>query len=225
MLYNFYFSDFVLVFNDILFFFLVLFSLSFYVLFETKFFKKLGFSFFYSVVLYALFLVFLYFYNEYIFSEVGFFYVIFNYTLSNSFLYSSYKLFLIFFSFMLLFSFVSQSNFSAFKIYKFEYVYIFLFIILSGNFLLLSCDFISMFLNLELQNFCFYILLGMQKNKKIVSEISVKYYIYGGISSIFILYGISLLYIFTGHINYFDIVLFLSFNSDINLVLWFDLCL
>jgi len=67
-----------------------------------------------------------------------------------------------------------------------------------------------MFLSLELQNFSLYILINIQRNKKVVVETCIKYYILGGLSSSIILYGISLIYGFTGRVNLLDLALFCS---------------
>lgn len=46
-------------------------------------------------------------------------------------------------------------------------------------FLISSFDLLGFFLSLELQNFTFYILINLQKNKRIVVETCIKYYILG----------------------------------------------
>ena len=54
-----------------------------------------------------------------------------------------------------------------------------MFVFIGMIYLLYSFDFLMMFLNLELQNFSLYILMNIQRNKKIVVETCIKYYIIG----------------------------------------------
>merc|ERR1711862_76196 len=75
-------------------------------------------------------------------------------------------------------------------------------------------DFLMVFLTLELQNFSLYILMSMQRNKKIAVETGIRYYFLGGLSSGLILYGISLFYGFSGKIRFSDLnLLFVDFNN------------
>jgi NADH-quinone oxidoreductase subunit N len=105
---------------------------------------------------------------------------------------------------------------------KFEYAYVLIFIFIASFFLIFSNDFLGLFLNLELQNFGFYILFSLNKKKKLVAESNIKYYIYGGISSAFLLYGISLIYGATGQINFTDLIMTLSVVDSHNFFLLLD---
>ena len=54
-----------------------------------------------------------------------------------------------------------------------------MFVFIGMIYLLYSFDFLMIFLNLELQNFSLYILMNIQRNKKIVVETCIKYYVIG----------------------------------------------
>lgn len=61
-----------------------------------------------------------------------------------------------------------------------------------------AADFITVFLGLEMQSLALYILVAFQRDRLNSSEAGLKYFVLGALSSIFLLYGISLLYGYTG---------------------------
>lgn len=207
ILYNFYYSDFKFLVNEITFISLVILSLCFYTFYENKILINSTKIISYSVFLYIFFLLILYTFIQ--FYEFDCFYILFNFEFSNMFIFKSFKFFLISLIILIIYSFISLPD-SLIKIIKFEYAYIFIFIFIASFFLIFSNDFLGLFLNLELQNFGFYILFSLNKKKKLVAEANIKYYIYGGISSAFLLYGISLIYGATGQLNFNDLVMTLS---------------
>ncbi|MDW8466678.1 MAG: proton-conducting transporter membrane subunit [Chloroherpetonaceae bacterium] len=82
-----------------------------------------------------------------------------------------------------------------------------------GMFLMASAtDMLMMFLSLELVSISSYILTGYLKGQVRSSEASLKYIIYGAVSSGVMIYGISILYGLTGHTNIFKINEFLVNN-------------
>lgn len=222
ILYNFYYSDFKFLLNEITFLSLVIFSLCFYTFYENKILININKTIIYSVSIYLIFLLLLY--NFLQFYEFDCFYILFNFSISNSYIFQSFKFFLISLIILIIYSFVSSTD-NLIKSIKFEYLYIILFIFIGSFFLLISNDFLGLFLNLELQNFGFYILFSLNKKKKLVAESNIKYYIYGGISSAFFLYGISLIYGATGQINFDDLTMTLSIINENNLLLILVYCL
>lgn len=87
-----------------------------------------------------------------------------------------------------------------------------------GMFLMASAsNLIMMYLSLELASLSSYILAGYTKEAKDSSEASLKYVIYGALSSGMMLYGISLLYGLTGAVDVYGINRALHGN-DINVV-------
>jgi len=80
-----------------------------------------------------------------------------------------------------------------------------------GAFLMASAvNLLMMYLSLELASLSSYILAGYSKKDKKSSEASMKYIIYGAASSGIMLFGITLIYGFTGSLDLFKINLFLS---------------
>jgi len=205
MLFTFYYLDFLLVIKEIVLTSLILFSLCIYTLFEKKV-KPLQISLFYSISIYFIIIFNLYLISA--FSYIPTYYYLFNYTISNIYGLDYFRIILIILIILIFFTGISEKSFKLFKTIPFEANYILSFLFLGMLFLLYSFDFLSIFLNLELQNFALYILMNIQRNKKTVVETCIKYYIIGGISSAFILYGISLLYGITGKVNLFDLILF-----------------
>lgn len=207
LLYNFYYSDFKFLLNEITFISLVILSLCFYTFYENKILVNSNKIISYSVFLYVLFILILY--NFIQFYDFDCFYILFNFEFSNMFIFKNFKFFLVTLISLIIYAFISLPD-SLIKTIKFEYVYIFIFIFIGSFFLIFSNDFLGLFLNLELQNFGFYILFSLNKKKKLVAESNIKYYIYGGISSAFLLYGISLIYGATGQLNFNDLIMTLS---------------
>jgi len=100
------------------------------------------------------------------------------------------------------------------NLFLYEYIILILFSLLGMFFLLCSNDFLSMFLSLELQSFSLYILAAYKKNKINSVEAGLKYYILGGVSTCFLLFGCSIIYGFSGLYDFDDLyVYFLDFDS------------
>lgn len=83
-----------------------------------------------------------------------------------------------------------------------------MFILISSN------DFIVLYLAIELQSFCFYILSALKRYSNLSIEASLKYFILGSFSSGILLFGISLIYGFFGT---------LSFNEINNIIFFSDI--
>ena len=83
-----------------------------------------------------------------------------------------------------------------------------------GMFLLAgSSNMLMIYLSIEIMSLSSYVLAGYTKEIKRASEASLKYVIFGAVSSGLMIYGISILYGLTGHLNLSDINLFLSQNE------------
>ena len=74
-------------------------------------------------------------------------------------------------------------------------------------------NFISMYLAIELQSLCFYIMASFKSNNNYSLEAGVKYFILGAFSSGLLLFGCCLIYGFTGLINFYDLSLFFNKNN------------
>jgi NADH-quinone oxidoreductase subunit N len=96
--------------------------------------------------------------------------------------------------------------------------YALIFGMILGMFLLASAsDLILIYLSLELLSLSSYVLAGFTKLRERNSEASLKYLIYGGVSSGLMLFGISILYGMSGTTNLYDINIFLQ-SHQINLI-------
>lgn len=87
----------------------------------------------------------------------------------------------------------------------FEYLIL---IILSTSamlFLVSSADFISLYLAIEAQSLCFYVLAAIKRNSEFSTEAGLKYFLLGAFSSGLLLFGCSLIYGFTGVTNFSEL--------------------
>lgn len=78
-------------------------------------------------------------------------------------------------------------------------------------------DLISIYLAIEIQSLAFYILAGYKKSSAFSTEAGLKYFILGAFSSGLILFGISLIYGFTGTTNFEILAKLLIDISDVNI--------
>jgi len=82
-----------------------------------------------------------------------------------------------------------------------EYPLILLFIITGAVFLISTSDLVSIFLSIELQSYGLYLLSTLYRNSELATSGGLTYFLLGGLSSCFILLGISLLYANSGTTN------------------------
>jgi NADH-quinone oxidoreductase subunit N len=134
----------------------------------------------------------------------------FNAFLSNNFIIVLKLLIVIFTAIILLFSWPYFKREFEFK--SFEFFVLLLLSVVGMGFLLSSNDFLTMYLTLELQSLCLYVLAGFKQNSILSIESGLKYFVLGSFSSGLLLFGSSLIYGVTGSINFFDINLFLNLN-------------
>jgi len=84
------------------------------------------------------------------------------------------------------------------EIYKLEYRFLMLVNLIGLFFTLSSNDLICLYLGLEIQALCLYIIIGIFPVETLFKEIKLKAFILGGIGSAVLLYGLSLIYGFSG---------------------------
>lgn len=135
----------------------------------------------------------------------------FNSFLSNNFIVVLKLLITFFTAVILLFSWPYFKREFEFK--SFEFFILLLLSVVGMGFLLSSNDFLTLYLTLELQSLCLYVLAGFKQNSILSIESGLKYFVLGSFSSGLLLFGSSLIYGVTGSINFFDINLFLNLNS------------
>lgn len=88
---------------------------------------------------------------------------------------------------------------------RFEYVILILLAVLGMNIMISSNDMLTLYMGLELQSLALYILAAFNRNSLYSSEAGLKYFILGALSSGMLLFGISLVYGFTGTTSFSDI--------------------
>jgi len=91
------------------------------------------------------------------------------------------------------------------SINAFETLLLLLFSTSSMMFLVSSADFISMYLAIELQSLCFYVLAAIKRNSEFSTEAGLKFFLLGAFSSGLLLFGCSLIYGFTGVTNFSEL--------------------
>ena len=91
------------------------------------------------------------------------------------------------------------------KIIKFEYPILALFATIGMMLMISANDMLSLYMGLELQSLSLYVLATIRRDHMKSAESGMKYFILGAISSGMLLFGISLIYGFTGTTN-FDLI-------------------
>ena len=105
------------------------------------------------------------------------------------------------------------------KINNFEYFILLLCAVLGLMLLISSYDLISLYLAIELQSLCLYVLAAAKKDSTFSTEAGLKYFILGSFSSALLLFGISLIYGSTGTTNFEDLSLLFAYTgSDISII-------
>lgn len=112
---------------------------------------------------------------------------------------------------------VSYTYMNFKKINEFEFFILVLLIVLGISLVIMSYDFISAFISIELQTLCFYIIIATSKINKTL-EASIKYYILGSFSTAILLLGIALIYFSTGMTNFKDLSDLLLISDNIELI-------
>lgn len=98
-----------------------------------------------------------------------------------------------------------------------EYPLILLFIIAGAVLLISTNDLMSVYLAIELQSYGLYLLSTIYRNSELSTTGGLIYFLLGGLSSCFILLGISLLYANSGTTNLDGLYLITSMSDDYNL--------
>jgi proton-translocating NADH-quinone oxidoreductase chain N len=97
---------------------------------------------------------------------------------------------------------ISLEYFKTESIHAFEYTILIL-LAVSGLLLMVSSyDFIALYLAIEYQSLCLYVLASFKRSSEFSTEAGLKYFILGAFSSGLLLFGISLIYGITGSTNF-----------------------
>jgi NADH-quinone oxidoreductase subunit N len=105
---------------------------------------------------------------------------------------------------------ISEDSILKHQINNFEYLILILSAVLGLLFLVISYDMLSLYLAIELQSLCLYVLAASKKDSSFSTEAGMKYFILGSFSSALLLFGISVLYGAAGTTNFDNFYLLLS---------------
>lgn len=113
------------------------------------------------------------------------------------------------FSVLISLEYMQQESFNCF-----ELMVLILLSTSSMLFLVSSADFISMYLAIELQSLCFYVMAALKRNSELSTEAGLKYFLLGAFSSGVLLFGCSLVYGFTGITNFSELAKILTCQGE-----------
>nr|AGH24379.1 NADH dehydrogenase subunit 2 [Reclinomonas americana ATCC 50283] len=100
------------------------------------------------------------------------------------------------------------------RINFFEYMILVLLATLGMLLIISSYDLMSMYLAIEFQSLCLYVLAAFKRNSLFSVEAGLKYFVLGAFSSGIMLFGISIIYGFTGVTGFEDLGKLLIFSSN-----------
>ena len=112
--------------------------------------------------------------------------------------------------------FMSLQYFESENFHNFEYLVLILLSTLSMCLLVSSYDLISMYLAIEMQSLCFYVLAASQRQSEFSTEAGLKYFLLGAFSSGVFLLGCSFLYGITGLTNFESLAIFFAQDTQVN---------
>ena len=100
---------------------------------------------------------------------------------------------------------MSLSYLKIARIYAFETIILILISVSTMMMLVSSYDLLPLYLTIELQSLCFYVLAASKRHSEFSTEAGFKYFLLGAFSSGILLFGFSLIYGFTGMTNFQDL--------------------
>jgi NADH-quinone oxidoreductase subunit N len=100
------------------------------------------------------------------------------------------------------------------NIIKYEYDLFFVFVILSAICLCFCNEFLLIYLTIELQSLTLYVFATFDRNSEFCTEAGLKYFIFGGLMSCFLLLGMSLIYLYFGSISFELITSIANYNQQ-----------
>ena len=128
-------------------------------------------------------------------------------TFNNAFVFDSFAAFFKTFSFAgaAVALWLAPSDFAKEGERRFEYAVLMILCAIGMGVMISARDFVTLYLGLELQSLSIYVLAAIRRNDLRATEAGLKYFVLGALSSGMLLYGISLVYGFTGALNFADI--------------------
>ena len=108
---------------------------------------------------------------------------------------------------------LAEEFFSAIKLSRFELPVLMLLATLGMMLMVSASSFLSLYMGLELQSLALYVLAAFNRDHLRSSEAGLKYFVLGALSSGMLLYGISLIYGFTGGVLFSTIAGVIAHNG------------
>lgn len=99
------------------------------------------------------------------------------------------------------------------ELFSFEIPILLILAVLGLLVMVSASDMLTFYMGLEMQSLAAYVLAAAKKGDKRTSEAGIKYFILGALASGILLYGISLIYGYTGATNFADIATAINVNS------------
>src|SRR6202034_2066911 len=109
------------------------------------------------------------------------------------------------------------------KILKGEYYVLGMFATLGGMVLISAGSLITLYLGLELMSLCLYAMVAFDRDSGIAAESAIKYFVLGSMASGTLLYGMSIVYGVTGHLELAAIANALQYGLTDNVGLLFGI--
>jgi NADH-quinone oxidoreductase subunit N len=114
---------------------------------------------------------------------------------------------------------MGQSFLKREKLGRFEFPVLVVLSVLGMMVMASAADFITLYLGMELQSLALYVLAAFDRDNVRSTEAGLKYFVLGALSSGMMLYGISLIYGFTGTTSFTDVAMIVSAgNLSIGLI-------
>ena len=209
MKYNFFYDDFYFLIPELFFLFIFLFIFIFCVFFSnTNVYKYTRLS---KPIIFLFFIVFV-FYGLLCFNNIDLNFIVSYYFFVSNDLVTFLRIFFICLSIVILF-FLNSFLFT-FEIFFYEFIFLYVLSCFGMLLLMISYDFIVVYLCIELQSLCFYIMIAIQRKKNKAVEAGLKYFVLGSFSSTVFLLGIGFIYGATGVTNFKDLSLLLNFSIN-----------
>ncbi|MBI1329483.1 MAG: NADH-quinone oxidoreductase subunit NuoN [Alphaproteobacteria bacterium] len=105
---------------------------------------------------------------------------------------------------------LAQGTFEQRKTARFEFPVLVIFATVGMMLMVSANNFIALYMGLELQSLALYVLAAFERDNARSSEAGLKYFVLGALSSGMLLYGISLVYGFTGSTSFADVATVLT---------------
>lgn len=205
---NLFSGDIVFFFNEIYNIYIIIFLLCFS-LFVNNFIKSLYINrLIIELILPFLLINFIFLYYLKNFDIILFF----NFKIDNYFLFFK----MIFFLFLFFILYLSRFYFFFEKIKIIEFTTLILLSVQGSILILFSLNLFIIYICLEIQNLCFYVLASLKRFSNFSIEAGLKYFLFGTFSSSLLLFGISIIYGLFGTLDIIDIY-FILINYDFNI--------